>query len=467
MRVTIERELKLSPGEGFVLPELDGETLPRRVLDATYWDTPDLALARQGVTLRHRIEDGVRAWQLKLPKATARTELEVAGVPARPPADLIALLFGYLRGRGVQPVARLRTRREVVRTPDAEILDDRVSVFEGRRVTRRFRELEIELTEGDERALERLEGALRAAGAETGDGRPKLFRALELPAPVAAPAPTKATAPEVAVALSLAEQARAVLLHDPGTRLGSDPEELHGFRVATRRLRAFLRAARPLLVETWSEPLRTELGWLGRAVGPARDLDVLLGRLVAEVDSLGPDRDEALDLLAGLERERVEARRAVVEALSSDRYLALLERLDHVGEPELTDARPSLAKLWRAEWQRALKAVDRLGKSPPDHELHAARIRVKRVRYAAELAAHELGRRGKRVVAAARDVQDVLGEHQDAAVAEERIRAWAERGSGGVAAGRLIELERARKAAARDAWPASWKALRREAKRLA
>ncbi len=69
--------------------------------------------------------------------------------------------------------------------------------------------------------------------------------------------------------------------------------------------------------------------------------------------------------------------------------------------------------------------MDGLTKRSSDEELHAARIRVKRVRYAAELASHELGKDGKRVVEAARDLQDVLGEHQDGTVAEERIRAWA------------------------------------------
>ena len=38
-------------------------------------------------------------------------------------------------------------------------------------------------------------------------------------------------------------------------------------RVATRRLRAFLRAARPLLDLEWAESLREELAWLGRPSG--------------------------------------------------------------------------------------------------------------------------------------------------------------------------------------------------------
>ena len=46
-------------------------------------------------------------------------------------------------------------------------------------------------------------------------------------------------------------------------------------RVATRRMRAILRAARPLLDPEWVRSLRAELGWLGGALGPVRDLDVL------------------------------------------------------------------------------------------------------------------------------------------------------------------------------------------------
>jgi CHAD domain-containing protein len=91
---------------------------------------------------------------------------------------------------------------------------------------------------------------------------------------------------------------------------------------------------------------------------------------------------------------------------------------------------------------------------------------VKRARYAAELAAPELGKRGRDFVEAAKRLQEVLGEHQDAAVAEERVRAWAGRGSGRDAAVPLVERERQRKAAARAAWPAAWDGLRRAAKQL-
>ena len=56
-----EREAKLGAGPAFVLPDLDGvidgvtaTALPQRNLDAVYYDTPDLRLARRGITVRHR-----------------------------------------------------------------------------------------------------------------------------------------------------------------------------------------------------------------------------------------------------------------------------------------------------------------------------------------------------------------------------------------------------------------------------
>ena len=470
MKAAVERELKLQPREGYVLPELGGEQLPTRVLVSTYHDTPDLVLARHGVTLRRRVEDGAGAWQLKLPQGAARVELEVPGPPAHPPPELASLLVAFLRGREVAPVARLRTRRETVRVDGAEVVDDSVSVLAGQRVTGRFRELEVELlTGGDERTLRRLGKELRRAGADREDGlRPKLHRALGIPAPPGARPVPPGASPGAALGIALGEQARRLLLHDPGVRLGSDPEELHQLRVATRRLRAFLRAGRRLLDPSWSEPLRDEIGWLGRALGPARDLDVLIDRLAGDVEALGAeDAAAAATLLEELEGERETARAVVAEALSSDRYLALLDRLDHVAEPVTSGDDSSLRDVWRAEWRRTRDALARLDRGSPDAELHAGRIRVKRARYAAELAAHELGKGGAEFVDAAKRLQDVLGEHQDATVAEERIRAWAAGASAGEAASRLVERERERKDSARAAWPSAWKALRRAAKQLA
>ena len=466
MKQQLEREVKLDPDDGFVLPELGGEQLPTRRFTSTYHDTPDLVLATHGITLRHRVEAGTGVWQLKLPRGSARIELEQPGRPASPPLELAALLVGFLRGRELGPVARLRTRRESVRAHGAEIVDDSVAVLAGAKVVRRFRELEIELVTGDEKTLRRLEKELRRAGASSHEQRPKLYRALELDVPTGVPELEDDAPPSRVLSAALAEQARRILLHDPGTRLGSDAEDLHQMRVATRRLRAFLKVGQSLLEPTWSRPLRDELAWLGRALGSARDLDVLVEHFTAEIAELGSDGRSAQGVLEALEAERARARGAVVEALSSDRYLTLLDRLEHVGSPELTGDEIPLAELWKTTWQRARKALSKLDESSSDGKVHSARIRVKRCRYAAELAGRELGKRGDRFAIAAARLQDVLGVNQDAAVAEERLRAFAEAGGGGVGVGLLLQRELDRKAAATALRPVAWKKLRRAAKRL-
>jgi CHAD domain-containing protein len=464
MRGNVERELKLVPGEGFELPAL-GIELPPQTFTSTYFDTPDLQLAPRGVTFRHRLEDGTGLWQLKLPRGASRIELEVPGPPARPPGELLDLLAAYLRGRELVRVARLRTRRQRRLADGAEIVDDSVAVLDGQRVTSRFRELEIELIDGDEASLERLEKALLEAGAEQGASQPKLFRALEL-APVERAEPATDAPPGEVLRAALATQYERLLAHDPGTRLGDDPENLHQLRVATRRARAFLRAARPILDPAWASELRDELGWLGSTLGPARDLDVLLEHVRGEVEALDGG-DGLSELVESLEHEHEKARRAAVAALSDDRYLALLDRLENVDPKIAPDTQATLGELWRDEFRRTRRTFQKLDSKSSDGELHAARIKVKRARYAAELAEQELGRRGEQFVEAAKRLQDVLGEHQDAVVAEERVAAWTAGDPAREAvAAPLREREQEKRKEARSSWPAAWKKLRKRARKV-
>jgi CHAD domain-containing protein len=461
----VEREVKLVPPPEFHLPELGGVPLPDRQFVTTYYDTRDLGLARRGVTLRHRTEAGTRIWQLKIPRGAARVEIEEPGPPVRPPGKLLDLLVAYLRGASLVPVARLRTRRKTVRADGAEIVDDSVAVLDGQRVTGRFRELEVELLEGDERTLQRLEAALQEAGATPGAFEPKLYRVLDLAYPPTRVEVEPGAAPAPALGAALFEQYERLLAHDPGTRLGSDPEDLHQMRVATRRARAFLRAARPFLDAEWANDLREELGWLGSALGPARDADVLLEHLQQEVASLGDGDTPAHQLLEAVDRDRSEARDAAVGALSDPRYLVLLDRLEAAREPVLSDHEPSaLARLWWDEFRKTRRTFSKLGPKATDAELHAARIRVKRARYAAELAAHELGDEGGKFVNAAKKLQDLLGEHQDAFVAEARIGAWGDEGGDARTVELLVERERERRTRARADWPAAWKKLKRRAR---
>src|SRR4029453_14761866 len=162
------------------------------------------------------------------------------------------------------------------------------------------------------------------------------------------------------LAAALRGQYTELLTHDPGTRLGSDPEDLHQLRVATRRLRAFLRAGRPLVDRDWADALRDELVWLGGSLGPVRDLDVLIEHLRADVESLDDeDREAASTLLGELTKERRTARRRLLRALGSDRYLQLLDRVEAAAEPPLTaEADTGLRDIWQGEHKRLRKTVD-------------------------------------------------------------------------------------------------------------
>lgn len=491
----LEREVKLGAGPGFRLPDLAGvvegaaaapaETLH---LDTVYFDTADLRLARWGVSLRWR---GGEGWTLKLAPAAVgaghpaialeRDELTFEGGSRRPPQAALSLVRAYVRNAVVGPVARLSTVRRRVRLSDprgtrlAEVVDDEVSVRDGRRVAARFREIEVEAppANGADGVLEPLVTALRRAGAGAPDPTPKYVRALGPRAhepPEVWPQPIEPNAPATDVIRSaLAEPVASLLRHDPMIRAGRDPEAVHQARVATRKLRSNLRTFSPLLDAQWSEPLRTELGWLAMGLGAVRDREVLLEQLRGRAASLpATDARAAAALLSQLAREIEALRTSLMADLDSDRYIELLERLVEASRapstlPEAAQvANGSLPALASTPWRRLRSAVRQLPETPTDTELHRIRILAKRARYAAEAVAPVAGPHAIAFAKAAARLQTVLGEHQDAVTAQAWLRALRAGGRRAFVAGELIALERIDAEAARARWPKVWTALDRK-----
>lgn len=393
-----------------------------RSFTATYLDTPDRRLARAGIPLRRRVEKGKSIWEASI----GETTVSAPGGPAQPPAELRRVLAALLRGQELVQVARLRRGKN-----DVALLD-------GQRVLASY----VGMDEA-------------------------LAAALEAPAQEEAPAKD---APAVEhLRAFLRTQLTEIERHDPAVRVGSDPEDLHKLRVAVRRSRAALREARTLIGEEQGRTLRDELRWFGRQLGPARDLDVLLARLRTEVAELdGPDAVPAGKIVAQLESEREAAQATVLETLESPRYAELLATFEQiVSAPPVATSDVSLKLVARREFRKLERRVERLGAAPSNDALHRTRIQAKRLRYATELSSQLLGKDGERVVSAAKKFQDVVGAHQDAVVAEDKIRTAARRGravGAGLAAGRLIERERARRIEARAGLPGAWKQLRRRAR---
>ena len=506
---TIEQEVKLGASAAFVLPDLaealGGEwgdeagmarptvvSLGDRSLTATYWDTPDLRMTRAGLSLRHRSagDGSERGWTVKLPAAgdggpgLHRSEVAFPGADREPPAEAAVLVLATVRGAPLEPVARLVTRRRRSHVLDAEgrvaleVADDEVSIMDGRRVAARFRELEVELAPGDHDGaalLPLVVQCLQAAGAGDPDPTPKIVRALgsRALAPPDVEVPEigrKSTAGEVARA-AIAAGTRRLVAHDPGVRLGGDDEDVHQARVATRRLRSDLATFRPLLDEDWTAGVRTELGWLADELGAVRDADVLLGRLERQADGLGgADAVAARTLLRTLEAERARARERAGAALRTARYTALLDQLVAAcAAPPLTEAAAQRAVdavpgLVVRSWRHLAKAVDQAGEDGPDELLHEVRKKAKRCRYACEAVVPVVGKDAKQLGTAVAGIQEVLGDLQDAAVAELwlRSRAVGLTGAGAASrafsAGLLTAVQQQAAEGSRQGWRRAWKA---------
>jgi CHAD domain-containing protein len=474
----IEREIKLAAEAGIVLPDLHdalpGLTVgPKTILqlDAVYYDTPTLALARWGVTLRSRSGEPGPIWTLKLPVSALESELSrhefMFDEPSGPvPVAVRRAARAYLRSQTLGPVVRLQTERtqfalEFDGRPLAIVCDDTVVADGAAEPITVFREIEVELanTASAPVAVDAIISRLRAAGFKDDEAPvPKAVRALGPrafdPPDVTIPKTGKKANVGLLVRHSLARSVTQLIGEHARVCAGDDPEALHQFRVAARRLRSDLRTFAPLLDRRWTTWLRDELAWLGNEVGIGRDADVLAERLRSQVARL-PDRDAKLAgaLLQRLAETTSHAFEHVLATLTDDRYVSLLNALvDAARQPRFAtepsglagrSGRPVFIDLAHRPWRRLNRAVDALAPDAPDTAFHAIRILAKRARYATEAVAPLYGKDARRFASALADVQTVLGNYQDTTIAEAWLREAAKAlPSTRLVAGELIAFER-------------------------
>lgn len=209
---------------------------------------------------------------------------------------------------------------------------------------------------------------------------------------------------------------------------GGDPEAIHQARVASRRLREAIPLADGVLEAGRVRQIRHDIRAMTRALGPVRELDVALETLAAcaATNAAHLPGIRAVDMVLRAER------RAAFGRLQQELTAGRLERVS-LGSREVTSAlgTPQAASRHAAgmlaarlrrrgrELGDALQAVGHLYAAGP---LHAARIALKKLRYALEVA-EQLGRfRLAGSLVRLKQVQEVLGELHDLQVLAGRVR---------------------------------------------
>jgi CHAD domain-containing protein/adenylate cyclase class IV len=251
----------------------------------------------------------------------------------------------------------------------------------------------------------------------------------------------------------LAEAGRKVLrfhlarmiAREPGTREGTDLEELHAMRVATRRQRAAWRVFGSAFRADRTKRHRRHLREVAARLGAVRDLDVLLEAADAYRSELSTTEQRALEpLLAAWRVHREDARRLLVRELDSDGYRRWLDDYAEFVRHEGVAAQAVLPtdphRIRDTTASRVLSAYEAVRAYEPvlrwaDVEtLHELRIAGKWLRYSIEFVREALGPDVEPVIAKVTALQDHLGLMHDADVAAHLARGFLVEAAGSLSA---------------------------------
>jgi inorganic triphosphatase YgiF len=442
-----EVELKLALDEAHQARFLRHPLLKRasarhaETLDNIYYDTGDLLLRRRGIALRLRRQGKLWLQTVKLAGTAAaglssRPEWET---PYRGHFEFSAIELAELRAwlerpsllARIVPVCETRFRRNTWQLPASGgavllTLDRGWVIADGRREP--ISELELELAGAPVQALFDLAGELAERIALTPAVLSKAERGYRLHSGIT-PAPVKANATgldaELTPFAAFCRIALACLEHlqqnHHGALHSDDVEYIHQMRVATRRLRAALRLFGPALPPELHETLRQPMAGLTRQLGEARDLDVLLGEIVAPVQAALPGEPRLAALAGQITNQRYGVRTTALAMLAAPTYgQMLLSALQALHPPEAPvageDDLAAFAARRLGHLARRVRRLAAAARSDEPASLHALRIGIKRLRYALEFfAAPTTGGKPHRLHGRLTRAQDSLGRLNDLA----------------------------------------------------
>ena len=234
-----------------------------------------------------------------------------------------------------------------------------------------------------------------------------------------------------------------MLAREEGTRDGSDPEELHAMRVATRRQRAAWRVFGSAFRGGRTRTYRRGLREIAARLGAVRDLDVLLEAADEYRADLPTTEQRALEpLLSGWRAHRDDARRLLIRELDADDYRRWVddysEFVRHEGlavvpvaptQPHRVRDTAGSQILTAYEGVRAYEPVLRWADVETLHEL---RIAGKWLRYTLEFSREALPPDAATLIARVTALQDHLGLLNDANVTAGMARSFLVENAGGL-----------------------------------
>jgi CHAD domain-containing protein len=237
----------------------------------------------------------------------------------------------------------------------------------------------------------------------------------------------------------------------------TDTKFLHDLRIAVRRTRTVLAAAKTVIPPSVLEPATVGFAWLAGGTGTPRDLDVYLLEWDHYVEPLDAAAAAALtpvhDLLG---RHHTESHRDLEQALRSERAAELIagwRQWLHEPLPRPADGEPLPRRadhpLGRVVAKRIARAHSSLvedgrqiGPDSPAEQVHDLRKDAKKLRYLVECFGSLLPEKPrKRYVRQLKALQENLGEHQDAEVHIEMLQSLTvELDESGTAADTLVAI---------------------------
>jgi CHAD domain-containing protein len=223
----------------------------------------------------------------------------------------------------------------------------------------------------------------------------------------------------------------ALLAQQPTGGAAPDSEAIHRMRIATRRLRVALRTFANMLPEDRAREFAKAFRWFAQALGEVRDLDVYAENFRDYAKLVPPEQQPELGgYELHLRRARTAARNDLDKLFADPRVAELLDGFR--GFLEGAPPAPALrrwrsfrvgdgaAKYLRKSMKRVLRGGRKITAESEDEKLHRLRIRAKRLRYELEFFAEVFPELAK-AVKATKQLQEVLGEHQDACTASARL----------------------------------------------